>query len=83
MAFTQNLAADRRRRIHARAHGHGRRVCPRRVAVELPSPSSSCERTESDPAADRQHHTIAESHDGRCGRGFRYGRPSADGLGTS
>ena|ERR1700682_2555029 len=82
MAFAQNIV-DRRRRIHSRACGHGRRVRFRRVAMELPSPSSSRCRAESDTAAHRQRHTIAEpitTISRGWSRGFRDRCPSGDRL---
>jgi hypothetical protein len=83
MAFVQNIVADRRRRIHARARGHGRRVRPGCIAVEYPSPSSGCDRTHADSAANRQRHAVAQPNTiTSCGwRGGRSDRhPRSDGL---
>lgn len=86
MAFAQNIVRDRRRRIHSRARGHGRCLRPGRVAVERPSPSSGCRRTDSDTAANRQRHASAQS-DATISRGWsgrpHGGYPGSDGLRTS
>ena len=68
MAFAQNIVVDHRRCVHGRARGHGGRVRPGRAAVDFPSPSSGCRRTEPDPGANGQRFAIARSvthsHDG-------------------
>lgn len=83
MACAQNIAADRGRRIHSRARGHGRRLRPGRPAVEHLSSSSACHRTDADTAANGQRYTIAQPNtaisgswsDGRSER-----HPRGDGL---
>jgi hypothetical protein len=85
MAFVQNIVAERRRRIHSRARGHGRCVRPGCAAVELSSPSTCSHRAGSDTAVDGERHAIAEPNPAirRRSRGSREGLTSGDGLRAS
>jgi hypothetical protein len=83
MAFVQNIVANCRRRFHARARGHGRCIRPCRAAVEYASPSSGSHRTDSDTAANRQHHAIAQPNatiSGGWSTRLSDGHPSSNGL---
>ena len=51
--------------------------------MELPSPSTSSQRTVFEPAANRQHHIIAEPNGRYCSCGIRHRRPRGEGFGSS